>query len=640
MSSSYDAAGEGAVFEGFWIDHHRGNIKGSTLTLRSSHAVVLLAFLAVLVTFAATRSWLFWRFLLHSFVSRKAAEDASAPARLRHEVILRNTGTPSGALWSLLSTASPKQDTRKDLQRGFFLGSFTAIHVLAFAAASILTSQVIVGQIVVSRVTDTCGLWSTDFLGGNMTDEQYYLSLELDRNATVDADNYVRNCHSNRATSRQVMSCNKLLTRELEFYTETGAECPFQDNVCLSGHSPFVMDSGNITLGDLGINSKFAKYLTVRRRSTCTPMDSEIFRVQPPPELAANALIDFSAFNFFKFPNGSAWDVGMQIVRHPNVSIDYDLQAFEILMDRAIDKDDTEPVEPLQKGRDNHTASLILLSGTGISFSSPNDDPLFSANRKVGSGSTARYKVDKKTNMIGCDERAQFCSSLTGRCTTWGGPPTNFPDALSVLGGGGVNEADGLDIVRSTTLVKTFLVSTLLPRNIGERTAAAALQAGRYLYNGQQQRLELDQWKRELEYWFAVGLARLQLEIFGTVEKPPGVNASLAVNMWDLDEFKGLKRLCGGVKFKSPGHTSLSTLGFGLVLGMSGLLILLSFADIVVPWLLRRRGYEFREWEQTDMLKLLERTLREWSWDTTVADPFQVHPTGPEKGVMPSPVTP
>ncbi len=97
MSQSYDDAGEGAVFVGFWVDHDRGNILGATLTLRARHAVVLLAFLAVLVTFAATRSWLFWRFLLHNFIIGFAA-DASAPALLRHEVIIRNVVTPSPAL--------------------------------------------------------------------------------------------------------------------------------------------------------------------------------------------------------------------------------------------------------------------------------------------------------------------------------------------------------------------------------------------------------------------------------------------------------------------------------------------------------------------------------------------------------------
>ncbi|KAK2923518.1 hypothetical protein FoTM2_017042 [Fusarium oxysporum f. sp. vasinfectum] len=527
MSQAYDDAGEGAVFVGFWVDHGRGNILGATLTLRARHALVLLAFLAVLVTFAATRSWLFWRFLLHNFISGKA-EDACAPAPLRHKVILRNVVTPSAVLWSLLSTSSLKPNTRKDSQRGFFLGLFSAGHVLAFAAASILTSQVIVGQTVVSRITETCGQWTTTYEGGFMENDVYFLGLELTRNATIDADNYVRNCHSNRGTSRQIMSCNKLLARELVFRTETDAECPFGDNVCLTGNRPFVMDSGNITFADLGINSKFARGLSVRRRSTCAPLDAERFRVPNPPELVANALVEFSTYAFL-MSNGTP--IGSQYVRHPNVSLDYDLQAYAVVPPPGVSG--VELAAPLQKDQDDHTVSLVVLSGTGIIFTSPNDDPLFSAQRKARNSTS--YKMDKAVNMIGCDERAQLCSSLTGRCTSWEGLPPLHPDALTVLGGEVAKDV-AMDIVRSTMLIQLLLQTTLLPESVGERTAASALQAGRYLYAGRQVRIEPEQWKRELEYWFAVGLARLQLEVFGTVEKPPGVDPSMAVNLWEKEQ--------------------------------------------------------------------------------------------------------
>jgi hypothetical protein len=624
MSQSYDDAGEGAVFVGFWVDHDRGNnILGATLTLRSPHALVLLAFLAVLVTFAATRSWLFWRFLLHNIISGKA-QATSGPALLRHEVILRNVATPSAALWSLLSTPSLKPNTGKDSQRGFFLGLFTAGHVLVFAAASILTSQVITGQPVVSRVSETCGQWTTDYEGGFMEDDVYYLGLELARNATLDADNYVRNCHRNRATSRQIMSCNKLLTREIFFRTETGAECPFGSNVCLTENPPFVMDSGNITFSDLGINSKFARGLTVRRRSTCVPLDAERFRVPNPPELAAGALVAFSTYAFF---NGDGASVPFQYLRHPNVSVDYDLQAYSVVVPPGLTG--VELVEPLQKDQDNHMISLILLSGTGILFQSSNDDPLFSAQRKTQN--STHYKMDKLVTMIGCAEQAQLCSSLTRRCTSWSTLTSADLNHVSLLGGNEITADDAMDITRSTTLIQLLLQTTSLPASVGERTAAAALQAGRYLYAGRQVRIQPEQWKRELECWFAVGLARLQLEIFGTVEKPPGVDRSLAVNAWDQPEYSALKALCGGIKFTSPGHTSLSTLGFGLILSVAGVLVLLSFADVVVPWLLRRFGYEFREWERTDMLKLLERKMElERCLDTEV-DHFLM--PGPEKQV-------
>jgi hypothetical protein len=266
-----------------------------------------------------------------------------------------------------------------------------------------------------------------------------------------------------------------------------------------------------------------------------------------------------------------------------------------------------ELAEPLQKDQDNHTVSLILLSGTGILFDSFNNNPLFSAQREVLN--STGYEMDKPVTMIGCAEQAQLCSSLTARCMSWSDLILGGPDFLPVLGGNELAADDAMYITRSATLIQLLLTTTSLPSSIGERSGAAALQAGRWLYNGRQVGIQLEQWKRELEYWFAVGLARLQLEVFGTVEKPPGVDASMAVNHWDRPKYMALKALCGGIKFRSPGHTSLSTLGFGLILGVSGVLVLLSFADVVVPWLLRGCGYGFWEWEQSDMLKLLERKL-------------------------------
>ena len=97
MSQEDDDAGEGAVFVGFWVDRGRGNILGATLTLRARHALVLLAFLAVLVTFVATRSSLSWRFLQYNFISSRA-KDACAPASLRQKVMIRIAVTPSAIL--------------------------------------------------------------------------------------------------------------------------------------------------------------------------------------------------------------------------------------------------------------------------------------------------------------------------------------------------------------------------------------------------------------------------------------------------------------------------------------------------------------------------------------------------------------
>ena len=81
-----------------------------------------------------------------------------------------------------------------------------------------------------------------------------------------------------------------------------------------------------------------------------------------------------------------------------------------------------------------------------------------------------------------------------------------------------------------------------------------------------------------------MSLACLQLEIFNTIEKPPGVDDSIAYNRWEGTKLKDLC-VCGRIKLYSPGHTTLSTVGIIVILVVVALLILGSAVDTVLGWL-------------------------------------------------------
>jgi hypothetical protein len=364
MSEQHDAAGDAAVFQGFWVERDRGNSLGATLTLQDGHAIVLLAFMALLTTYVGTRSWLFWRFLLHNVIGDRNAHAESSQSTVYLQVILRNAETASGALWGLVVAALPSNKSRQDPQRRFWLGLFTAGNVVAFIAAGILASQLVVGRRVVSTITDTCGMWRNIGLTSTLDYDQYALQLELQRNATVDADNYVRNCHGNRGMSRQILSCGKFVTRELALKTELVAECPFSGGLCLTGNSSFAVDSGNISFADLGINSRFAKSLSVRRRSVCAPLPAAPFRF----EQNASANSTASAFTTYRFAKlKGEWLI--HYLQHPRTSVDYDLQSYYFLNNSG-----SEIVPSLRPVKENRLVSVILLSGTGITFRFPNVD--------------------------------------------------------------------------------------------------------------------------------------------------------------------------------------------------------------------------------------------------------------------------
>ncbi len=620
-------AGSTAVHTGFWFDHEHGRFRGPCLTLPNKQAAVLLAFLAVLVTFTANRSWKICRFVLLRVVHSSDTEPSHIAGRKRQrQVVLRNSETAGGALVSLLEVSATRRSGlslwRKDVWRSVFLAVFALGHWAAFIAMGILTSQIIVGRTVTSSVTDTCGQWAGKGLSSDLE-----VNSDLDRtiydthrslllNQTLDADNYVRNCYE-KGVSRGILDCGKLMSRSLPFVVEHNASCPFDEAVCLMGdNSAFGMDTGHIAFSDLGINYKFAKDLSVRRRTVCAPIDAEVFRErvitsETLPALQGNETLTFYSFVSYQGENRS------DLYRNDNFSTDYTLRSFHFIPDLV------DLAEPLGPSAPDHDVSIITLRGGGVTFQNVQDDPWFSAHeQKQYDNSTGiiptdwkRYRMDRFLNVLGCDERVQLCSAVTGLCTPWSGLYSEVTEGLvsDYLADPTLQEKSPEDfnsILYASIMVRLVVLYTSIPESIQSRSASSALQASRYLVDGDQYRLESEQWKLELDYWFSMALARLQLEVFNTIEKPPSVDAESAQNLWAAQP--SLLRLCGRVKFRSVDHTTLSTIGVVVVLVVSCFLTVLSFFDVVVERCFRKRHSTLvSDWVDSENLTLLEKSERQ-----------------------------
>jgi hypothetical protein len=328
--------------------------------------------------------------------------------------------------------------------------------------------------------------------------------------------------------------------------------------------------------------------------------------------LQANETVTF--FSFAKYSSDGE-DIEFSF-RNFNGGTDYDLQAYYFAQQPQF-------ISPLlrPKGPTSNEVSTILLHRSGVKFLDKQDDPFFSAHDIVTISSVSGfldgtyYEMDNLLNVIACDERAQFCSSATGQCTEWHGllrgEEANKTDYETLLGKGVIklNSTDELDLLAAMTLVKIVLEDTPIPNGIGGRGAAAALQASRYLSQGRQLRLLPEQWKFELQYWFMMGLAQLQLGIFDTIDRPANLDASRTFNSWQQPEFKSLLQLCGRVKFRDPNHTSLSTLGLAIVIAFSILLLLASVLGMSLAWLPGTKKWNFvAKWQQNEVLALLSKT--------------------------------
>ena len=614
-------AGSNAVYTGFWLDRDRGGLlRGATLTLTNQQAAALLAFLAIVVKFAANRSFKIFRFCMHHLIHPdEGGTDSETLAKRRQQVILRNSETAGGALISLLdATISKRSSSRasvRAISKSVLLKFLITAHWLKFIALSILTSKTFVGKTVVSRRTSTCGKWILSDThphddSADSVDSWMSANNELLYNGTLDANNYVHNCYGGES-SRGFFDYAKFVSRSLPFSEEHNVSCPFEQGFCLAGeNSAFIMDSGNISFSALGINKKHAKDLSVRRRTTCAVVNQLPFFVgtqttqkDPTGRLGNQTSVMFS---FGIDPSGA--NDSAVVYRNESYSSTYELQEFAYANNSAS--------KALQLTRGTNDVSLMLLRAPAIVFLDAQDDPWFTAHDKlVFDNSTGdvkpgftRYRQDHFLNVLACDERSQFCNHLTGQCSQWHGLLLEFDDLVSPLGEPLLKEGmdDFDDMVNSVVLVMGSIMTSYLTSSIQGR-GQAALQAVKYLSMGTQYHLDPEQWKVELRYWFQMALARLQLEIFNTIERPADVDPARSRNIW-ADNDKFLKVLCGFIKFRSAGHTSLSTIGILVILLCTMILTLISFLDqLMASRFLRGRFWHFLSaWEQTENLALLK----------------------------------
>jgi hypothetical protein len=211
--------------------------------------------------------------------------------------------------------------------------------------------------------------------------------------------------------------------------------------------------------------------------------------------------------------------------------------------------------------------------------------------------------MDRLLNMIACDERVQICSQSTKLCLAWSGLYP-VPDLPSLVGGAGDDPKLQSELTAASAFLVMYLPTTSVPESIADRDGATALRAARYMQQSAHFYLEPEQWKTELKSWFSLALARLQLGIFHSVERPSyTVNATLMKNTW---EGTPLMRLCGRIKYRSNGHMSLSFFGFMTVVVVSVLLIGLSFFEMFLDRPLRKWSPDrMSHWDRAENLALL-----------------------------------
>ncbi|KAH9212741.1 hypothetical protein DL95DRAFT_303675 [Leptodontidium sp. 2 PMI_412] len=604
MSSNQDYVpyGTNAVYTGFWINQDRGTILGATLTLPDKQAVPLLAALAVLVALAGNRSWHLCRLTWHRFLRTKEAHTSAIKThRRKQQVVIRNSETAGGAtvgLFAVWFDFGILRILREFSLKDIVLGLFTLGHWISFIALGVLVSQIVVGNLVVSKVLPTCGLWFP--IGSDPpTAESDQIFNEIKTNETINSENYVRSCYP-KGGSQGIIACDKFITRSFQQQTIEGQACPFK-GVCLpNANSAVTFDSGNMTFSELGLNTRHGKELSVNRRSTCAP----------PPGTDNNTRV----YSFFKDV-----DTGEnETIPFNNANLmSYNYRLLSTFL--PYQPENFPPALELEEN--NNEVSIFYMQDMGILFIEPEKDPWFSANivnefpqlTKPGDPVFTRYSADRWLNVVLCHEQYRFCSTITDNCTDFRGllsvnKSSNQEEYNALLGSGTKPKlTTGSDWALSIILLEEFMQKTPLAFSIAG-SSDLALQANRLLNDGHQSKLSDRQWILEFEFWFTMALARLQLGIFNTIERPLGLDDTKAFNFFALEGNEAIYNICGRIKFNDPNHTSLSTFGLIMILVFSLSLMLASFVGILLPLIpFVKRWRPLLEWERDDALALLVR---------------------------------
>lgn len=590
------------VYYGVWINWSRGQSDGSTMTLTTSGAGFMVAFLAIFVSVAGGSLWRILAFVIHQ---QRVAKSPSDGLHYQQQAILRNVATPGVASWQLLWLIPPwRKLSRRPFLRSLPLVLLALLNLSLFFAAGILVAEVTrtPGSDVLVR-SPNCGNWTlndTDLILG-------FQSKTL--NDTVSAATYARACYGGPSNT---LECNQYPVQSLPYSRTENVTCPFADGMCLRKYPAIALDTGNISSHDhFGINAQGKDRITYRRRTTCAPLMSLGYTTSMNYTDAVNASIgdfrgmDGDVMDFYNYgPRSYKADPRSNYTlaynrRRAFMGTGYELESIDFTSGNH-----TENTWQPDKAvlRDDGDVSLMFLSANDILYYGEVKDPIFAATSPIRSvmdngKNVTLYTSDYFVNPLGCVDQHQFCNPANQKCTKLDSYDSAVRSAQADL------EYNSMQYGTVSTLSLNLYLS-IMSQSIGGRGSAAlrALEMVSGLFSGP---LPADQWKTEVEYWFTTGLAKVQK---GFVEYAKGPTNVLENTYISKPFDSASHQLCNSQKVRAPpgsGAVSFSTLGVAIILAIGGLLILShTILEYITANVIATRNHKLIRWSIDDKLQL------------------------------------
>lgn len=617
------------IYLGFWTNWSYGSVRGATLTLTQRDGGLLLAFLALFVTVAGTCFWRIVCFILHYKLSSDTSKDGIYHQR---QAILRNAANTTSGLWSLLQMnwVWRKHTQAKPYRRILPLIMFSVIIISGFIVASILSSKISTSmENEVLLLGSNCGFQDPDEI-----DAEYLYSSMLPYIAerTTFSANYAQECYGKSA---MIQSCPTFLQKDLKYTSEYDIGCPFpgKDKICRSNSTNLRLDSGYINSNfDLGINSPPDDQFRYRTVVECAPLNHEGYSENITIHLGNNSTSPRQLMQYYYGVTMSSqmtyqyWaDPAHHLYHVLNQSADPDytlgVHWSHISVNGSIIEESSSflPIPDLLHPMAD--VSLFFLSANDILFAEQSNDSWYSAqvlsSYKMGRHNTpgilSFYYRDDPVRILGCTSRFQFCNvnlESNSSCT----PLTGMGAAQEL--------SESLWQTERQRALSRWSTSAILrdAANIVDIVLALGVSSLTARYKrgeGVQASLPDNQWQLEAEHWFKITLADLQR---AAIEQATGAIDRKVFERRRRPQTPEEYLLCGSQKIRNDSFTSFNTLGLAALLGIGGLMIIISQTlEFIIHRIQRRRNfstYKRLEWISNDTLQIQRLAQEEAGYGT------------------------
>lgn len=287
--------------------------------------------------------------------------------------------------------------------------------------------------------------------------------------------------------------------------------------------------------------------------------------------------------------------------------------------------------------------SLLWLTPNSISYNATVYDPWFLTGDNYSltvNGETYTFYVPAFfVNMMGCIDQHRFCNPVRDLCTPFG----SYLDIANVLDALQYNPTQ----LATAERIGLNLQMTLTFNSVNNRRAAALVASQTVSDTLQTKLLPVNQWRIEVENWFAVSLAKLQE---GIVEFAGGPTDPEIVPYVRFPDDTDTARLCYNQLVQLPSGYSNFDFGAIMIVAVIGFAILLMAVlfEPIAKWWTKKKGIDGQKlWREDGLFHLLKGMYEHQNpggWDNeeddfpfTKVDPL---PGGQRQYVVPSSVPP